>query len=220
MHGRKPISKELALIDMGTETGTINILLIQLAQSKAVVLFLVVLAISYLSRINFVWYWIFEYLIYGSIYFLVFLFAMALQTALHERGHIKKLRELGFEAVDFEVNRIGDVSFRIENMDQMSANEIYQNAASPFLAPTSYVVDSVSLLILLVINFLSPFPLSLVMCVFTILASISLVGSFCAVYTIRMRKTSGLCVKLARTVTSRGDIDEIVAWNKMNQTVD
>lgn len=205
---------------MGTEKGTINILLIQLAQSKAFVLFLVILVISYLSRINFVWSWIFEYLTYGSIYFIVFLFAMALQTAVHEKSHIRKLRDLGYEAANFRANRVGDVSFRIENMDQMSANEIYQNAASPFLAPTSYVVDSISLLILLVINFLSPFPLSLVLCVFTILASVSLIGSFCAVFTIHRRKTAGFCVKLARTITSRGDIDEIVAWNKMERNVD
>ncbi len=205
---------------MGAEKGTINILLIQLSQSKAVVLFLIVLVISYLGRINYAWSWIFEYLMYGSIYFIVFLLAMALQTAVHERGHIMKLRELGYEAANFKANRIGDVNFWIENMDQMSTDEIYKNATAPFLSPVPYVVEIVSLLILLVINLLSPFPLSLMLCVFTILASISLIGIFCAIFTIHKKKTSGFCVKLARSITSRGDIDEIIAWNKIDRTAD
>ncbi|MGY5873017.1 MAG: hypothetical protein RTV72_12280 [Candidatus Thorarchaeota archaeon] len=199
---------------MGTEKRTINILLIQLAQSKALVLFLVVLVISYFIRINFAWSWIFEYLIYGSIYFTVFLFAIALTTSIHERGHITKLKELGYRAINLKVNRIGDVSFWIENMDQMSADEVYQNATAPFLNPISYGSEIISLLILVVTNIISPFPLNLVLFVFTLLAFVYLIGSFCALSIIRKRKTSGYCVKLARIITSRGDIDEIISWNK------
>ena len=201
---------------MGTEKRAINILLIQLNQSKAVVLFLVVFVISYFCEIYSAWSWIFEYLIYGSIYFIVLLFAMAIQTAVHEREHIMKLEQLGYKASNFTANRIGDVSFSIENMDQMSADESYQNAAAPFLTPTSYIVEIVSLLLLIVIPIISPFPLGLVLFVFTFLALISLVGICCALSVIRKRKTSGLCVRFARTVTSRGDIDEIVSWNNDN----
>ena len=89
---------------METKNGTINILLIQLVQSKAIVLFLVVLVISYFGRINFAWSWISDYLIYGSIYFTMYVFGMALTTAVHERGHIVKLKELGYEVTKFRVH--------------------------------------------------------------------------------------------------------------------
>lgn len=199
---------------MGTEKGTINILLNQLVQSKAIVLFLVVLIISYFGRMNITWSWIFEYLLYGSIYFTFYLFSIALTTAMHERGHIVKLKELGYEVTKFKVHRVGNVSFWIENMDEMSDDEVYLNATSPFLAPISYVSEIITLWLLLMINIISPFPLDLVLFVFTLLASVHLVGSLCALSIVRNRKTSGLCVKLARTVTSRGDIDEIVTWNR------
>ncbi|MHA1286602.1 MAG: hypothetical protein ACTSW7_01705 [Candidatus Thorarchaeota archaeon] len=199
---------------MGTEKGTINILLSQLTQSKAIVLFLVVLVISYFGRMTITWSWIFEHLIYGSIYFTFYLFSIALTTAMHERRHIVKLKELGFEATAFRVHRIGNMSFRIDNMDQMSADDVYQNAVSPFLTPTSYGSELICFLILVVLNIITPFPLDLVLFAFTLLALVHLVGSFCALSIIHKRKTSGLCVKLARTITSRGDIDEIVSWNK------
>ncbi len=199
---------------METEKGTINILLNQLAQSKAIVLFLVILFISYFGRVNISWSWIFEYSFYGSIYFTIYLFAIALTTAMHERGHVVKLKELGYDVTKLRVHRVGNVSFWVENMDQMSADEVYQNAAAPFLNPISYGSEIISLLILVVTNILSPFPLNLVLFAFTLLAFVSLVGSFCALSIVRKRKTSGFCVKLARTITSRGDIDEIVSWNK------
>ena len=199
---------------MESEKQTINILLDQLTQSKATALFLVTLSISIIGRMFIAWFWIFEYLFYCSIYFLFFLISIAFITAIHEREHITKLKELGYEAINFKVHRVGDVSFWFENIDRMSADEAYQNATSPFLKPLSYGSEIISILILIMINIDSPFPLSSLLLIFSLLAFIHLVGSFCVFFIIHSRKTSGFCVKLARTITSRGDIDEIVSWNK------
>jgi hypothetical protein len=200
---------------MTKESRTVNILYIQLVQSKFLALFVVTFVISLLIRMNFTWSLISNYLFYGSGYFIILLFTMALQNAVHERGHISKLKEYGYEATNFKANRIGDVSFR--NIETLSAEEGFQVAASPFLAPISYIIEIISFLILVGINIISPFPLDLLLFLFTSLASISLIGSFCATYVVRKRKTSGLCVRLARTITSRGDIDEIIAWNEMGR---
>jgi len=203
---------------MQTEKGTVAILLDQLVQSKVMILFLVILLIGYFSQMSINLAWTFDYLFYSSTYFIICLSSIAFTTAIHEKGHIEKLKELGYKPTNFKVHRIGDVSFSIENMDQMSIDEAYQNASAPFLIPIAYFSEIVFLTVLIVVNIVSPFPLNLVLLCFTLSAIVGLIGSFCALSVIRQRKTSGICVRLARAVTSRGDIDEIVTWNKTRES--
>ena len=201
---------------MDAERRIINILLLQLTQSKAIVLFLITLIISYFGRMLTSWSWIFEYMCFSSVYFIIYLFAFSLTTSLHERRHFVKLKELGYEITNLKVHRVGSISFWIANIEQMTPDESYQIAAAPFVAPISYIAEITMFLIIVDFNLLSPFPLTLPLLFFTFLLFVSLIGNCCAAFTVRMRKASGLCVKLARTITSKGDIDEIVAWNKLD----
>ena len=202
---------------MTEEVRTHNILYMQIVQSKSLTVFLLIFTISGVSRTFLASSWIFDFILYGSVYFIIYLLFIALANALHEKGHIKKLQELGYHAMNFQAHRIGDVSFSIENIEKMSADEAYQVASAPFLLPTFYTIEFVSLLLLLGISILSPFPLDIILLATTGLISVSFLGSLCALIVIQKSLISGSCVWFARTVTSRGDIDDIVTWNTMHE---
>lgn len=189
-----------------------NIVYLQVIQSKSLAIFLVIFFASVLSKVYFQQSWVFDFLFFSSGYFILYLLFAILANALHERSHIIKIRELGYRALNFKVHRIGDVSFSIENMEKMSAEETYQVASAPFLTPSSYITELLSLFILTGVSIISPFPLVIFLLAVTGVISISFLGNLCAFIIIQKRLTSGFCVTLSRTVTSKGDIDEIVAW--------
>ncbi len=203
---------------MTDDVNAANILYLQVVQSKSLTLFLVIFVIGVIGKTAFTPSWIFDFLFFGSVYFIFYLISTILTNTLHERSHIIKLQELGYRATNFKVHRVGDVSFSIEEVERMSAKEVYQVASAPFLRPAVYITELFSLLILIGISTLSPFPLDIFLLVVAGVASISFLGSLCAFIVIQKRMTSGFCVILARTVTSKGDIDEIVTWNSTFNT--
>lgn len=202
---------------MTEEIGISNIVYLQAVQSKSLVLLLLVFIISIIGKMNFTPTLTLDILFFGSGYFLFYLLSTILANALHERGHILKLQELGYQAINFKAHRVGNVSFSIENVENMTADETYQVASAPFRQFSFYITEFISLLTLVGISLISPFLLDIFLLAITGLISISFLGSLCAFVTIQKQLASGFCVKLARTVTSRGDIDDIVTWNTMHE---
>ncbi len=158
--------------------------------------------------------WLIDWAIFAALFFLVALVFSAFSTSIHEWSHLAMLEELGFHVDNFVIHRIGNVSFRIKDGDRMTLDEVYRVSRAPFVRPAQYVVDAVGLSILAVIDWFSPFPLNIVLIVFLFLLGIVILGNLCALRVIRSRLVDGLCVSLARSVTSREDIDDIVEWNK------
>ena len=185
----------------------------QLHKSKKLVLFLISIFFCSIIGLMLSANMILKFAFFVSGYFLIFLISIAAGTALHESSHFSILYELGFSVDNIIVHRIGNVSFRIIDMDQLTSEQLYQVAKAPFVRKGQYILDLSLSLILVSITLLSPYPLNIFLGFFTCLIALSIVASVCAYIVIRRKKHSGLIVKIART-TSRGDIVEIVEWNR------
>ncbi|MCK4279367.1 MAG: hypothetical protein KAW94_02205 [Candidatus Thorarchaeota archaeon] len=155
----------------------------------------------------------FQYLLLASVYFLIFVVGMAITTAIHETGHISKLDELGFAAENFVAHRVGNVSFRIVDAEKLTTEQCYEIAKAPFVRAGQYFAGVSILGLLIVINWFSPFPLSIALGVFSALEGLQLMANFCVYFVIRTERFSGLCVKLFQS-TSRGDVHDIITWNR------
>ena len=184
--------------------GSLFVFKLQLIKSKVIisVLFHTVI-LSPIVDIFFTGLWIFEYLTYGSVFFLTLLLTMAITNAAHESAHVTKLHQLGYTTEDFIAYRIGNVSFRIPNARNMTPEENFLVASTPFLSVKQFLAEIISFCLLVIINGVSPFPLNILLAIFTGLMFLSLFASFCALIVIKKKKCSGFCVTLSRNITSR-----------------
>ena len=160
----------------------------------------------------------FPYMLWASVYFLTFVVSMAITTAIHETGHISKLDELGVAAESFVAHRVGNVSFRIVDAEKLTTEQCYEISKAPLVRARQYFAEVFLLGLLIVINWYSPFPLNIALGVFSALGGLQQMASFCAYVVIRTERVSGLCVKLSQTLTSRGDMQAIVTWNRELQS--
>jgi len=160
----------------------------------------------------------FQYLLLASVYLLTFVVGMAITTSIHETGHISKLNEWGFAAENFVAHRVGNVSFRIANARKLTTEKRYEIAKAPFVKARQYFAEVSILGLLIVINWFSPFPLNFALGVFSALGCLQQMASFCVYFIIRTERFSGLCVKLSQTLTSRGDVQDIITWNRELQS--
>lgn len=157
-----------------------------------------------------------QYMLWASVYFLTFVVSMAVITAIHETGHITKLNELGFVAENFVAHRVGNVSFRIVDAEKLTTEQCYEIAKAPFVRARQYFAEVFLLSLLIVINWYSPFPLNIALGAFSALGGLQQIASFSVYFIIRTERFSGLCVKLSQS-TSRGDVHDIIAWNRVLQ---
>lgn len=158
----------------------------------------------------------FQYMLWASVYFLTFVVSMAIITSIHETGHITKLDELGFVAENFVAHRVGNVSFRIVDAEKITTEQCYEIAKAPFVRARQYFAEVFLLSLLIIINWYSPFPLNIALGVFSALAGLQQIASFCVYFVIRTERFSGLCVRLSQS-TSRGDVHDIITWNRESQ---
>jgi len=190
-----------------------KILKMQLLKSKSLILFLTLVLLCSTIGLLLIYNIILILTFYSSLYFLVFLISMSVGTAFHESAHFSILHDLGFEIDNITAHRIGDVSFRIIDMENLTSDQGYQVAKAPFVRKSQYILDTSMLIILVILNLSAPLPLNIFLAFFTCLVILSIIANMCAYIVIRKKKQSGLVVSIART-TSRGDLDEIVEWNR------
>jgi hypothetical protein len=202
---------------MEGSTGTLRIFWMQISQSKSLFLVVFILALGVLTSLVPEYSLVSKYLLYSAKYFLILVVSMALITAEHEMQHISELNALGYEIDNLQIHRIGSVSFRIRDSTKMTPEERFRVASAPFTAPSQYAGEPIVVILLATINIFVLFPLNIVLIIFTVLAIVSLLANFCCYFIIIKGWTTGLCVGLARAVTSKGDIDEIVNWNKLKK---
>jgi len=151
----------------------------------------------------------FQYMSFTSVYFLTFVVGMAITTAIHEIAHISKLDDLGFVAENFVAHRVGNVSFRIVDAERLTTEQSYEISKAPFVRARQFFAEVFLLGLLIVINWYSPFPLNIVLGVFSALGGLQQIASFCVYFVIRTERFSGLCVKLSES-TSREDVHDII----------
>jgi hypothetical protein len=189
----------------------LDVFLQQLGKSKTLKILALILVASAVGRIlteN----WYFDYSIFASGYFLLFMVSIAMLTAIHEGAHVTKLQELGFAIDDFTVRRIGDASFHMKEIEKITMEQHYLIAKEPYGVP--YItLEFISMVFLLVLSLYSPFPLNILLILVTALACSHLIANFCLYSVIKNKKEAGVCVNISRRLISRGDVDDIVAWN-------
>lgn len=190
-----------------------RVFLQQLKKSRITLVLLLALTISLIGNLI-IETWYFPYLLFGSGYFLAFIATMAMTTAVHEGEHVSKLHELGFTAENFVAHRVGDVSFRIKDVEKLTPEECYQVAIAPYVRIGQYIVEIPFLVLLTIINWYSRFPLNILLFLFTVLGCLHLMANLCAYFVIKTQMSSGFLISFSRALTSRGDIDDIIAWNK------
>jgi hypothetical protein len=97
----------------------LDVFLQQLGKSNTLKILALILVASALVRIVTA-DWYFDYLIFVSSYFLLFMVSIAMITAIHEGAHATRLQGLGFAINDFAARRIGDVSFHMKEIEKMT----------------------------------------------------------------------------------------------------
>ena len=196
-----------------------RVLWMQLSQSKLFVVAATILAVGALTAV------IPEYsclscsALLGSNYILTLVLSLTLPTAMHEASHLLELERLDYGVDELVAHRIGSVSFRIIEGDGMTLDESYQVARAPFTKASQYAVESLFMVLLVAINAWATYPLNVILIIPTALSFVSLLASFCCYLVIARELTEGFCIALARNVTSKGDVDEIVKWNKSREFV-
>ncbi|TFF95677.1 hypothetical protein EU546_02850 [Candidatus Thorarchaeota archaeon] len=156
-----------------------------------------------------------ETFLLASVYVLILLLTMAASTAIHESAHFTALEELDMAISRIRAHRIGNVSFHIDESDEMTQGEIYQVASVPYRTHMQYGLEGSTLGILVILNLLMPLPLNLMFAVMTVLVALQFLGGLCGCLVVKEEKTEGICVALAK-ITSKEDIEDIVAWNRRN----
>ncbi len=183
-------------------------------QSKALALCLVSFLVSSISiLVNANWYLL--NVVYLSMYLAIYLIDIIISTALHEGAHFEALASTGFEVGDITVHRIGNVSFSIKNSDNMTVEQNYVVSCAPFVNGKHIAIEGIFLVLLVLLNIYAWFPLNALLAFFTALSALSFIASICALNVIKSKKTSGICISIAK-ITSREDIEDIVTWNKLS----
>jgi hypothetical protein len=203
---------------MEGRTYTSRILRMQLLQSKTLLAAVAVLVVGVIAELLPSYSWISLSALCGGVYLLTLVFSLTVSTAMHESRHLLELDRLDYAADNLRVHRIGSVSFRIIDNDRMTLEESYRVARAPFSAPSQYAAEGFFTISLMAINAWAPYPLNVALLLLTTLSFVSLLASFCCYAVIVRGLTDGFCVALARTVTSKGDVDEIVAWNRSRES--
>ena len=192
------------------ETKALGVFSLQMTRSWKVILILLSGLVAGLFGSLFTGIPGFQYMLLASVYFLTFVVSMAITTAIHETGHISKLDELGFAAKSFLAHRVGNVGFRIADAEKLTTEQCYKISKAPFVRARQYLAEVFLLGLLIVINWHSPFPLNIALGVFSALGGLQQMASFCVYFVIRTERFSGLCVNLSQTLTSRGDVHDII----------
>lgn len=203
---------------MAAKIDTFGVFFQQLKGSRNMMLVLLLVLVASLAGYFLSGIWHFLYAIFGSGYTMSFLAGIAMVTALHESGHVSKLREFRSTEVTLTARRIGDVSFRFENSASLTPEQRYEIAIAPYIETTPYVMEVFFVIFLILVSWYSPFLLNILLFILTALVGLHLLATVCSYLVIKTRRQSGFCVGFSRVLTSRGDMEDIVSWNKKHQT--
>jgi hypothetical protein len=204
------------LVAHGIET--LSVFFQQLKGSRNIILVPLLVLVASVAGYFTTGIWYFLYVILASGYIVLFLATMAMVTALHESEHVSKLHEIGSTQVTLTAHRIGDVSFRVENPDNLTPEQRYQVAIAPYVKTTPYLTEVFFLILLTLISWYSPFLLNILLFVLTALFALHLLATVCSYIVIKTKRQAGFCVSFSRALTSRGDMEDIASWNNKQQT--
>ncbi|MGQ4832335.1 MAG: hypothetical protein ACP6IS_00390 [Candidatus Asgardarchaeia archaeon] len=100
------------------------------------------------------------------------------------------MKELGFELKRLVVNRIGNVSFSVDNSNNLQFEDQYVITVAPYLHKEQYIAELFVLLCLLTTAISSPYLLNLILLIMSILPIIHFFAVLSTLYVIKTAKTS------------------------------